>query len=125
VGPRYSDTSERHVTVGEGTGRAIGLPCPPAVVVVPRYEAGVRTALTTLSATEAFFSLALDAVNLLPHGAAGAAALGALAARCTCVRLTMSDLDTACELVLSLLANRHPFGLPADGGAMAAVAEAV
>jgi hypothetical protein len=37
----------------------------------------------------------------------------------------MSDLDTACELVLSLLANRHPFGLPADGGAMAAVAEAV
>ncbi len=116
------DGSEWHVTVGEGTGRAIGQACRPAVVVVPHYEAGAQTTLTPLSATEAFFSLALNAVNLVPHGAAGTATVGALAACCTCVRLTMSDLATACELVLSLLGDHDRSGLPADWEAVPAAA---
>ena len=66
---------------------------------------GAETALTPLSETEAFLSLALNAVNLLPHGAAGTAALGRLAAGAACFALTMSDLDEACRLVLGLVAD--------------------
>ena len=68
--------------------------------MVPRYAAGVPTRLTPLSDTEAFLSLALHAVNLLPHGVAGSAALGRLVAQSDCYALTMSDLDEACALVL-------------------------
>ena len=117
--------TEWHVTVGHGTGRAIGRACVPTLVVVPCYQAGALTTLTPLSDTEAFFSLALNAVNLLAHGASGAAALGALVARCTCVRLTMSDLATATNLVLSLLEHHGPSDRSADGRAVAAAAESV
>ena len=92
--------------VGPGTCRAIGRPCLPGIVVVPRYERGVATTLTPLSDTEAFLYLALNAVNLRAHGAVGTAALGALVRRCTCVALRMSDLDAACELVLELVEER-------------------
>ncbi len=94
---------EWHVPVGAGRALRIGEPCEPAFVVVPRYDAMAATTLVPLSETEAFFALALNAVNLLPHGAAGTEALGRLAARCACVALTMSDLDEACALVLDLV----------------------
>ena len=96
------------VAVGEGTGRRIGGPCEPGLVVVPRYDPSADTELTPLSDTEAFFALALHAVNLIPHGAAGSETLGRLAARCRCFALAMSDLDEACGLVARLVA--------ADGG---------
>ena len=96
---------EWQVTVGEGTGRRIGRPCEPALVVVPRYDPGAETALTPLSDTEAFFALAVNAVNLLPHGATATEALGRLAAGCRCYALTMSDLGEACRLVGGLVAQ--------------------
>jgi hypothetical protein len=100
--PRWAG-AEWQVAVGAGTGRRVGRACTPGFVIVPRYEAGAPTRLTPLSDTEAFLSLALHAVNLLPHGAAGSAALGRLAAQCGCYALTMSDLDEACALVLGLV----------------------
>ncbi|HEY6472512.1 MAG TPA: hypothetical protein VIY26_06445 [Acidimicrobiales bacterium] len=100
------DQAEWQVPVGEGTGRQVGSPCRPAYVIVPRYDAGAETALTRLSETEAFFSLALHAVNMLPHGADATAALGRLAADCECYALAMSDLDAACALVLGLVGAR-------------------
>ena len=66
-------------------------------MIVPDDEAGAETSLTPLSNTEAFFSLALHAVNLIPHGAAGTEALGRLAARCACFSLTMSDSPSPCR----------------------------
>ena len=81
---------EWQVAVGEDTGRAgSGAACAPGFVIVPRYDAGAATCLTPLSDTEAFFSLALNAVNLLPHGSAGQRALGRLAAQC---ELLLADL---------------------------------
>jgi hypothetical protein len=94
---------EWQVAVGEGTGRRIGRPCEPGVVVVPRYDARAETALTELTDTEGFFALAVNAVNLLQHGATATAAIGRLAARCRCYSLTMSDLDEACRLVEGLV----------------------
>jgi hypothetical protein len=101
--PAARSGGEWQVPVGPGTGRSVGCPCAPGIVVLPRYEPGAVTALTPLSDTEAFLYLALNAVNLLPHGAAGTAALGELVTRCRCVALTMSDLDAACALVLGLV----------------------
>ena len=62
---------EWQVPVGGGTERRVGNPCAPGFVIVPRYDPAAETALTRLSETEAFFMLALHAVNLLPHGASG------------------------------------------------------
>ena len=97
---------EWQVPVGRGTGRRIGEPCEPAFVVVPRYDESAATALVPISETEAFFTLALHAVNLLQHGRTGSEALGALASQCACYTLTYSDLDEACELVLGLAGAR-------------------
>lgn len=97
---------EWQVPVGDGTGRRVGSPCRPAYVIVPRYDPGAETALKRMSETEAFFSLALHAVNMLPHGADATSALGRLAADCECYTLAMSDLDAACALVLGLVGAR-------------------
>ncbi len=102
-GPRGGE--EWQVPVGEAAGRRIGRPCPPRFVVVPRYDADAETALSPLTDTEAFFALAVNAVNLLPYGAATTAALGRLAGGCRCYSLTMSDLDEACRLVEGLVAE--------------------
>jgi hypothetical protein len=91
------------VPVGDGTGRRVGDPCEPGYVIAPRYDPSAQTALVALSETEAFFTLALHAVNLLPHGPAGTEALGRLAAECACYALAFSDLDAACALVLGLV----------------------
>ena len=66
------------------------------------------TRFMPLSDTEAFLSLALHAVNLLPHGAAGSAALGRVVAQSDCYALTMSDLDEACALVQGLVEGTTP-----------------
>jgi hypothetical protein len=95
--------TEWQVAVGGTTGRRVGRACPPRLVVVPRYDAATPTGLTPLSDTEAFLSLALHAVNLLPHGAGGSAALAGVVAQSSCYALTMSDLNEACALVHGLV----------------------
>ncbi len=97
---------EWQVPVGGGTGRRVGGPCEPGFVIVPRYDPSAETALAPLSETDAFFTLALHAVNLLAHGQTGSEALGRLAADCACYALAYSDLDAACALVLGLVGAR-------------------
>jgi hypothetical protein len=94
---------EWQVPVGAGTAHRVGVPCEPAFVVVPSYDPGVATTLSPLSETEAFFSLALHAVNLIPHQTSGTEALGRIAAHCECFRLNVSDLEEACRLVVDLV----------------------
>ena len=79
-------------TAGAGWRNA----CALGLLIVPATSPARRRAFTPLSDTEAFFSLALHAFNLLSHGAAGSEAVGLLAAQCSCYALTMSDLDEAC-----------------------------
>lgn len=101
--PLFRDAPEWQVPVGAGTALAVGEPCPPAFVIAPRYDPSGPTTLVPLSETEAFFTLALHAVNLMPQGTAGAEALGRLAAGCECYALSISDLDEACRLVLGVV----------------------
>jgi HprK-related kinase A len=99
---------EWHVAVGEGTGRGVGTPCVPGFVIVPRYDSGAETTLTPLSDTQAFFALAVNAVNLVPHGSVATRALGRLTLECGCFSLVFSDLDEACRRVLDLIAEVAP-----------------
>jgi hypothetical protein len=108
---------EWQVAVGEGTGRAIGTPCVPGFVIVPRHDAGAATTLSPLSDTQAFFGLAVNAVNLVAHGSAGTHVLGRLAHECQCFSLTFSDLDEACRLVLELVTAEGPTASAALEGA--------
>jgi hypothetical protein len=94
---------EWQVPVGGGTALTVGVPCEAAFVVVPHHDPGGATTLSPLTETEAFFTLALNAVNLISHQTAGTEALGQLAARCDCFRLSFSELDDACRLVLDLV----------------------
>ena len=105
---------EWQVPVGGDTGLRVGRACPPRLVIVPRYERGAPTRLRPLSDTEAFLTLALHAVNLLPHGATGSAALGRVVAESACYALTMSDLDEACALVRALVEGAPP-AVPLQG----------
>jgi len=91
--------------VGDEVSRPVGGPCVPQLVVVPRFESGHVTQLKPLSETEAFVTLAVNAVNFVEHGTDGARALGDLVTRCECVALTMSDLDEAVEAVRRLMAG--------------------
>jgi hypothetical protein len=116
-GSRPWTGQEWQVAVGEGTGRAIGTPCVPGFVIVPRHEAGANTSLTPLSDTQAFFGLAVNAVNLVAHGSAGTTVLGRLAQECQCFSLTFSDLDEACRQVLELVGAEAPSSRAALGGA--------
>jgi hypothetical protein len=94
---------EWQVPVGGETAHRVGVPCEAAFVVVPCFDSGGGTTLSPLTETEAFFTLALNAVNLIGHQIAGAEALGQLAAGCECFRLCFSDLEEACRLVVDLL----------------------
>jgi hypothetical protein len=101
--PGRSAEQEWQIPVGAGTPQRVGVPCEAAYVVAPRFDPGGGTVLAPLTETEAFFTLALNAVNLIPHRTAGTEALGQLAARCGCFRLTFSDLEEACRLVVDLV----------------------
>ncbi len=90
---------EWQVAVGGRSGLRPGGSCPPGFVIVPSYAEGAPTTMEPLSETEAFFALAVNAVNLSAHGSRGTEVLGRLADRCVCAALTFSDLDRACELV--------------------------
>ena len=99
---------EWQVAVGEGTGRGIGTPCAPGFVIAPHFDAGADTTLSPLSETQAFFALAVNAVNLVPHGSVGTSALGRLAGECQCFSLAFSDLGEACRVVWELVAGETP-----------------
>jgi energy-coupling factor transporter ATP-binding protein EcfA2 len=116
--------AEWQLPVGVQTGRRVGRACRPRWIVLPRYDPAAPTTSVRLSQTEAFLALALNAVNLLPHGARGTAALGAMVAGSTCVSLTYSDLVAACALVLGLVetvsarAEGRRVGAEAGAGAL-------
>jgi hypothetical protein len=114
---------EWQVAVGEGTGRGIGTPCAPGFVIAPHFDADVGTTLSPLSETQAFFALAVNAVNLVPHGSVGISALGRLAGECQCFSLAFSDLGEACRVVLELVEGETP-RIPAETAGLAGAGRA-
>ena len=87
-----------------GTG-SVGQACTAGLVILPHYIRGGSTSLRRLHRAETFLSLAVNSVNIDAHGGQGAQLLGDLVEQCECYELEMSDLNEACRLVFSLLAN--------------------
>ena len=80
-------------------------PAPIEHFVFPRYDPMGRTELTPMRRSEAFLAAAENAFNLRMHGRHGFHALAEAVRRAECHRLTVNDLDHACELVVDLLSR--------------------
>ena len=91
-----------HVPAENIDPRAVGRPCPPSVVVFPRYQPGAPTRLEPIGTADAVLELATNAFNLDQHGGRGLRNLAGLAGQCSCYRLDVSSLADACGLVLAV-----------------------
>lgn len=80
-------------------------PCPPRFVVLPSYQVGSTTSLTSLETPEAVVALAQNSFNLPEHGQVALESYAAIAQQSRCFRLTVGDLGEACRLVLALLSR--------------------
>lgn len=78
----------------------------PRVVVFPRYEPGAATQLDRLPRAEAVVRLVQSTFRFEEEPHRDLEALGRLARDCECYELVMSDLETACALVLETLSSR-------------------
>ncbi len=82
---------------------ALAGPCPVAVVVFPRFEAGADTVLEPVGRAEALVELARNTFRFRERGAPELDLLADLARGVECHRLTMGELDGAVDLVAGLL----------------------
>lgn len=78
------------------------LPASPQLVIFPRYRPGAQTALTHLSAPEAFIRLAKSSFNYKFLGETGFQLLSRIMDRCRCFELEYSQLSEAVPLISDL-----------------------
>lgn len=81
---------------------AVSGPVPPRLVVSPRYEAEATTTLEPVRRAEMVRMLAEQTFHLHDAGRRNLTVLAELVRRCDCYRLTVGDLDRACELLIEL-----------------------
>jgi hypothetical protein len=91
-----------HVPAARLGPAPLGRPCPPRVVMFPRYRPGTATRLQPIGTAEALLELATNAFNLDQHGGGGLRRLAGVTQQCSCFRLDVSDLADACRLVLAV-----------------------
>lgn len=90
---------------------AVAGPSEPRFIIAPRYDREARTELVEVPRSEALITLAENSFNITRFGArTGMEVLAAVVRRCRCYRMTVGDLDQACERILELLRER-----PTDG----------
>ena len=92
-------------SVGAGE---VASPAPVRLVFAPPYRPGAATELTPMARSEAVVAMAEQAFNFGQHGRRALSALATLVRPCRCYRLTVSDLDQACTLVMEALDRSIP-----------------
>ena len=92
-----------HVPVGDIRSGATAGPAPIEHFVFPRYDPTRPTELTAMPRSEAFLAAAENAFNLRDDGRRGFHALAESIRRAECHRLSVRDLDDACDLVAGLV----------------------
>jgi hypothetical protein len=80
----------------------IGRTCTPALVIVPRYDAGATTTCELLSRAEALEALASSCHNLDRWGRRGFIVLADVVRQSSCHRVTSGTLEGACDAVEAL-----------------------
>lgn len=87
---------------------ALGAAVAPAVVICPSYAAESPTELSPLRRVEALQELLCHSFATGSPRRVAFQTLVRVVRRCRCYRLTVSDLDHACSLVLALLDDLPP-----------------
>ena len=87
--------------------RAVAPPTPIRLVVCPRYVAGADTVLTPIPRAEALRLLADSTFVFAVNGRRNFETLARVVRGSDCYRLTIGDLEPACDLVLQLF-DEHP-----------------
>jgi hypothetical protein len=82
---------------------AIAEPCPPRLIVSPRYEAGAQTSLEAISRAQAVLLLAENAFNFQSHKADGLRAFADVVSGCDCYRLTIGSHEDASDEVMRMV----------------------
>lgn len=95
-----------HVAPTDIRSGAVGLPCRPAAVIVPHYSPDRPTELRSLPRAEALRLLVESCFNLEIHGAHGLHVLARALRGAECYRISVRELDGACELVHRVLDGR-------------------
>ena len=91
-----------HVDPGSIRADAVAPPVEVGFVIVPRYERGGGTELVPMPREEALLLLASSSFNIDRFGSErGLQVMAAVVRRSACYRLTIDDLDVACELILT------------------------
>jgi hypothetical protein len=78
-------------------------PCSPALIVAPKYDPDHPTRLEPIGRAEAVVLLAENSFNFRDDGRRWLPVIGAVVERCESYRLSIHDLDSACEAVLDLV----------------------
>lgn len=81
---------------------ALGKPCLARFVVFPRYQRDAQTTLVRLGRAEALVELAKNTFEFKDQARRALDALDGIVREADCFRLSMGDLDGACELVIEL-----------------------
>jgi len=105
---RYKDENDQsrgivsHMQPPAESVQEMSLPASPGLVIFPRYRSGAQTALTPLSAPEAFIRLAKSSFNYKHLGEIGFQLLSRIMDRCRCFELEYSQLAEAVPLISDL-----------------------
>jgi hypothetical protein len=83
----------------------VGRRCAARFVVFPRYENGTETKLESMNRATALIELAKNTFAFKDQAHRALETLDAIVREVECFRLSMGDLDAACELVSGLSAR--------------------
>lgn len=109
VGPRVAPYLKDQWLVAPDAIRphAVGGPVAPSLIVAHHYRAGAETRLEPAGPAEIVALMAEQTFNFRVAAGTNLDRLAAVVAGARCYRLTVGDLDLACELITGLL---HPAG---------------
>jgi HprK-related kinase A len=98
--------SVAHVRPPSDSVARVGEPALPALVVFPRYQAGVASSLTPVSRGRAFLRLVDSAFNYTPLGVKGFETLAGLVDACSCYEFSYSNLEEGTARLTALASSR-------------------
>jgi hypothetical protein len=103
AGPGAATAHTRLVPADDLRPGATGSRVPARFIVFPTYRGGADTVLTPIPRAEALVELANNSFNFVRHGGAWLDLLAQFVRGCTCLTLTVGDLERACQLLEQLV----------------------
>jgi HprK-related kinase A len=106
IGPEFPKTRKgtvAHLAPDAASVEARHEAAAPALIVFPKYTAGLGVELAAVPKARAFAQLSVNAFNYELLGPAGFDAVGSIVARCDCYQLRFGDLEAAIAEIGRLL----------------------